>query len=215
MNDFFAGAMSGIAQTVVGHPFDTLKIRMQNSLSIQHMKPTHYFRGIAYPLGFASIINAIGFSTYELLYAQSNSHILAGALSGCAISPILHFRDIGKVQRQIGNSLTLRSFLTTHGIWGTLARESIAFALYYSTYHALREKDVSILVSGGASGLINWTFTYPLDVVRNRMYAQRISARKAFLQKQLWKGYSFCAIRAVLVNSVGFWVYEKLRLRSR
>jgi solute carrier family 25 carnitine/acylcarnitine transporter 20/29 len=215
MNDFFAGAMSGIAQTVVGYPFDTLKIRMQNSLSIKHMKPTHYFRGIAYPLGFASIINAIGFSTYESLYTQSNSHILAGAIAGCVVSPILHFHDIGKIQRQIGNSLTLRSFLTTRGIWMTLTLNPIAFAMYYSTYHACREKNVSILVSGGAAGLINWTLTYPLDVVRSRMYAQRISAHKAFLQKHLWKGYSFCAIRAVLVNSVGFWVYEKLRLRSR
>ena len=213
MSEFFAGAMSGIAQILVGHPFDTLKVRMQNSLSIRDMKPSHYFRGILYPLGFSMLVNSIGFGVYENIYKYNRNHITAGALSGLDVAPLLHFRDIGKIQRQIGNHLTFRSFMTTHGIGATMTRESIAFGAYYSSYHYLRERNHNILVSGGTAGLINWTLTYPIDVIRTRMYAQRIGALKAIAQKQFWRGYSFCAIRAVIVNSVGFWVYERfLRL---
>jgi len=27
----------------------------------------------------------------------------------------------------------------------------------------------------------------------------------------LWKGYSLCAVRAVLVNAINFWVYENVK----
>ena len=65
------------------------------------------------------------------------------------------------------------------------------------------------LISGGIAGLCNWTATYPLDVIRNREIAQNINFREAMKMGGLWKGYSFCALRAVKVNAIGFFVYEK------
>ena len=33
--DFVAGTMAGVALTLVGHPFDTVKVRMQVSMSMR------------------------------------------------------------------------------------------------------------------------------------------------------------------------------------
>ena len=50
MNEFIAGAVSGFGQTLVGHPFDTVKVRLQNNVSLTKLKPQHYYRGVGYPL---------------------------------------------------------------------------------------------------------------------------------------------------------------------
>ena len=34
MSEFLCGALSGITQTIVGHPFDTIKTRIQNKNKI-------------------------------------------------------------------------------------------------------------------------------------------------------------------------------------
>ena len=65
------------------------------------------------------------------------------------------------------------------------------------------------MISGGIAGLLNWTFTYPIDVIRTRQMANNISIKKAINQGNLWKGYSACAMRAIIVNSASFYVYEK------
>ena len=51
-------------------------------------------------------------------------------------------------------------------------------------------------------------FSYPLDVIMSRQIAQNISISQAFKQGALWRGYSICAFRAVLVNSINFSIYE-------
>ena len=59
--------------------------------------------------------------------------------------------------------------------------------------------------------LVNWTLTYPIDVIRNRQMAQNIPYKKAIEQGNLWKGFSTCATRAIIVNSSSFYVYEFLK----
>ena len=136
------------------------------------------------------------------------NHFVAGSIAGGIISPLVHLQGIGKIQSQIGNKLTLRSFMTTHGMLSSFYREFFAFGTYFGTYHYLREKDTNIFLSGGIAGLANWTLTYPIDVVRNRVYAQKITMKEAAMQGNMWKGYGLCASRAILVNAVGFYVYE-------
>ena len=80
------------------------------------------------------------------------------------------------------------------------------FGGYFYCKHELK---LSPLISGGIAGLLNWTFTYPIDVIRTRQMANNISIKKAINQGNLWKGYSACAMRAIIVNSASFYVYEK------
>jgi hypothetical protein len=82
---------------------------------------------------------------------------------------------------------------------------------YFGSYDYLRGQNLSPFTAGAAAGLLNWTLTYPIDVVRSRQIAQGVSMRDAIGLGHLWKGYTACAVRAVLVNGVSFWVYEKVK----
>ena len=84
-------------------------------------------------------------------------------------------------------------------------------SIYFGTYFNLKEKNFNPLIAGGLAGLANWTVTYPLDVIRSRQIAQNIPMKQAIKQKQLWKGFSICATRAVIVNAANFWVYETVK----
>ena len=51
-------------------------------------------------------------------------------------------------------------------------------------------------------------FTYPIDTIRSRQISNNISIREAISMGNLWRGYSACLIRAFLVNSCSFYIYE-------
>lgn len=75
LQDFIAGGMAGSCSVVIGHPLDTMKVRVQNS---KQAKPTllstvrefggvsSLFRGMGAPLGTAALVNAIIFSSYGM-----------------------------------------------------------------------------------------------------------------------------------------------------
>jgi hypothetical protein len=52
MDSIYAGFISGIVQTIIGHPLDTLKTWSQNSIRLK--KPpiniVNLYKGIAYPM---------------------------------------------------------------------------------------------------------------------------------------------------------------------
>ena len=69
-HDFVAGGLAGSASVIVGHPFDTIKVRFQTSNMGIMAAMTEFggvsslFRGMAAPLSAAAAINAIVFSSY-------------------------------------------------------------------------------------------------------------------------------------------------------
>ena len=81
---------------------------------------------------------------------------------------------------------------------------------YFGSYDYLKKHEYHSLFSGGIAGLANWTLTYPINVVKSRQMAQNISIKQAIKIGNLWKGYTICATRAVLVNATNFYVYESL-----
>lgn len=65
--DLVAGGVAGSASVIVGHPFDTLKVRMQTSTSpVSIVSMRSLFSGILPPLSTATIINALIFSSYGI-----------------------------------------------------------------------------------------------------------------------------------------------------
>ena len=102
-------------------------------------------------------------------------------------------------------------FRNSYGFPSTFARETIAMSAYFGSYFYLRDRGFNPLIAGGAAGLFNWTLTYPIDVVRSRQIAQQISIKEAIKRGTLWKGFSVCASRAIIVNAANFWVYEKVK----
>ena len=209
MNELISGGMCGLSQTVVGHPFDTLKVRIQNKRYNFRLPIYKYFRGIGFPIISNTIVNSILFYEYGYFKKNLNNTFLAGFISGVLCSPIIYLFDNGKALRQMGMAVNLNKLVTRSGFVSVLLRESIAFSVYFGSYEWLKnDKQMHPLISGGLSGLANWTITYPIDVIRNRQIINNISMKEAYKQGNLWRGFSICAFRAVLVNSVGFYVYE-------
>ena len=78
--DLASGTAAGVSQLLVGHPFDTVKIRMQTSSgrggggaidTVRSVVGTHgplgLYRGMAAPLATVAAFNALLFSTWGAL----------------------------------------------------------------------------------------------------------------------------------------------------
>ena len=217
--DFICGMVSGVMQTVIGHPFDTVKIRSQCGVRTP-LKPVSYFNGMSYNLLSSVTCNAVIFGVQgnakqfmDKNHDPSDSiiqHSAPGFLSGLCVAPLVFFFDIGKNKKQaLGKKIQLSDFVQTRGATTTLIREPVAFAIYFSTYKTLTDQAYPVFWAGGLSGLACWAFTYPLDVVRNRQITYNVSLRDATLSGNLMKGFGVCLIRAFLVNSFGFYFFEK------
>ena len=209
MNDFIIGGIVGSSQTLIGHPLDTIKVLMQNNKKWYGLGIINYYRGISYPLIGSVTFNSFSFCifNYSLNYIKSES--ISGAISGILISPLVYSFDVGKIKRQTNVNLNFIDFFTNRGFTSTLARETFGNASYFGLYFYCKDVlEVPIFISGGIAGIANWTLTYPIDTIRSRQISNNIKIRDAIKMGNLWRGYSACLIRAFLVNSCSFYIYE-------
>lgn len=209
MKDFIAGIFAGFSQVIFGHPFDTVKILIQNKYNYRSLPLKDYYRGYRFPLVSASILNSLSFPIVARTYPYTRNYYVSGYISGLCITPLVFFFDIGKIKSQTKQKFNLKTFISNKGIYSTCLRESTAMSAYFGSYHTLKESyNFHPLVAGGSAGLINWTLTYPIDVIRNRQISQNCSFMEAYKQKNFWKGYKFCAMRSIIVNAAIFTTYE-------
>ena len=211
MKDILAGASVGLSQTLVGHPFDTAKVLIQNKQRWLGLPLSSYYKGWKFPLFSATLFNSIVFPIYERTINHTNNSFVSGFLAGTFVSPFVYIFDVGKIRQQTSQPVRLNKFWNSYGKFATFNRETVAMSVYFGTYFKLKENNFHPLMAGGLAGLANWTITYPIDVIRSRQIAQNIPMRQAIKQKQLWKGFPICATRAIIVNAVNFWVYEKAK----
>mmetsp|Transcript_5548 Transcript_5548/g.13891 ORF Transcript_5548/g.13891 Transcript_5548/m.13891 type:complete len:373 (-) Transcript_5548:34-1152(-) len=72
LHDLIAGGVAGSASVIVGHPFDTIKVRIQTSINNSNGSSSSspisslrsLFKGMAAPLSTAAVVNAIIFASY-------------------------------------------------------------------------------------------------------------------------------------------------------
>jgi|TARA_B110000003_G_C16620646_1_gene523009 hypothetical protein len=222
MKDIIASSCVGLGQLAIGHPFDTAKILIQNKKQWYSLPIKRYYRGWRFPLFYSSIFNITCFTTHERTYKYTNNHFYSGAIGGFAISPITYILESFKIKYQVAPETsqakpinqksmitnTFKQLKSLNGLYSASCRETLAMGVYFYTFHKFREYTDSTLLSGAATGIASWSLTYPIDVVMSRQIAQNISIKEAIRQKQLWKGYKICILRAMLVNSVNFKIYE-------
>jgi hypothetical protein len=210
MKDIIPALSVGLTQVVIGHPFDTAKVLIQNQKKWTGLPIKSYYMGWKYPMFSSVLFNCTLFPVYEEVFKYTNSTFFSGAVAGAIVSPIDYMLDTFKIQKQMKHKTTLfkRPY---YGILQTFNRQISSTSLYFGTYYYLKERNYNTLVAGGTAGLTQWTLTYPLDVIRSRQIAQQITMKEAINMGNLWKGYSVCAFRAVLVNSATFWIYEKVK----
>ncbi len=217
--DIFASICASIAQCVVGMPFDTCKVLLQgqergsqprSKLSIIRQtikKPSHLYRGAMHPFLAASLSNSILFPTYERVTPHVDSPFLAGGVGGLLVSPILFVFDCYKIQRQSAIRFPVHPW-RSRGMIPNTVREMAAFAIYFSVYDAMMQRDWGAFISGGVAGLCNWGATFPIDTLKTRQIMHQIPLRQALLQGNLYQGYGVCLLRAVIVNACIFKTYD-------
>ena len=98
-NVFFSGFIAGGFQTILGHPFDTIKTRIQlknkNALFItkelfKYEGILSLYKGASCPLLGGCLLNAVLFSTeHKVLNLCNQNHIYSGFISGVCSSIIM------------------------------------------------------------------------------------------------------------------------------
>jgi len=213
MNELIPSFFVGISQTIIGHPFDTIKVLIQNKQKWIGLPLKQYYYGWRAPLISGAIFNCTVFPIYKYSLKYTNNNFISGMIGGIVVTPSVYFFDIFKINEQVKKPINLSIFKKPYyGSIMTFNREILAMGSYFGSYYYFKdEKKYNILLSGGLAGLTNWTLTYPLDVIRSRQIAQNISVKEALNQKKLWGGYSACAFRAIIVNASSFYIYEIMK----
>jgi hypothetical protein len=213
MNDFIYGAISGVAQTVIGYPFDSYKVLKQSNMQTTKHTYKTLMSGIKFPLISSTVICGVNFGSYILLRENGYGPCEAGFMSGVIITPIVFMSDTGKISRQLDIKGSWLSLLRERkGGWtATTARESIGYGVYFKSLEECKSRGINPFVSGAIAGLANWTITYPIDSVKSRQLAYKCNIMDAIKKGNIWNGYVTCAVRAVTVNSAGFYVYDKMK----
>jgi len=226
MKEYISGGLSGIAQILVGYPLDTMKVLKQNNIKI-NMKNSLNYNGVKYPLQLSIISNSIVFgisntlNKYNIYQYSTNKKInnninmfINGYVAGIVSSPFVYIYDIKKTNVQTNNNNKLKDFMIKskfNGLFMTIMRESIGFGTYFCVYDLLKnEYKYNTEISGGLAGVTNWTITYAIDVIKNRQLSNNISIIEAYKMKNMFSGYKYCLLRAFIVNSLIFSVYEKI-----
>jgi len=210
-DEYLKGFFVGSIQALFGHPFDTVKTNIQANKKVNIY---NLYKGFSYPLLTNSFINSLIFGSYSNFYNKTNNHFLSGFLAGLIVGPIISPIEKLKIDRQIGNSFNKKIF---RGVYITCLRESFGTAIYFSSYNYFKniklvEGDMNIMLAGGNAGLLSWLLTYPIDVVKTRIQlGQDKYILTAFKKGKLFNGLKICLIRSFLVNSIGFYVYEKFK----
>jgi len=208
--DFIPGICAGISQTIVGHPIDTIKVLIQNKKPWIGLPIKDYYRGFKYPMITGMIFNGFIFPCHSYFYTITNSHFISGGITGVCITPFIYTLENIKIKIQVKQPVNLSILKYTNGYFTTTARESIAIAIYLSSYEYARSYNISSFNSGCISGFLNWGITYPIDVIRTRQISQNISYLDAYKQGALWKGLGVVLCRAMLVNGSIFYTRDKV-----
>ena len=212
MSDIISAFGVGISETIIGHPFNTAKVLVQNNKKWYGLPLKQYYRGVKYPLMSGTFFNMMVFPIKERTYQYTNSYFLSGILAGIIVTPQIYFIDTFTIKRQTNQPVSLSMFKGAKGFQMTMTREMLALSLYFGTYHWMRDDlKYNSLIAGGAAGLSNWTASYPLDVIRSRQIAQRITIKEAIKMGNFWKGFPIAASRSVIVNAMSFTVFENLK----
>ena len=212
-NDYINGIAVGISQTLIGHPFDTIKTNIQYGGN--RVKYNQLLNGIKFPLISSVLGNVFLFGNYDNIYKYTGSTIISGSLSGFIGSFILNPFEARKVRHQslTKNKHTRKVDSIFLGLKYTMARETVSNAFYFTTYDILHNKyGVNAFISGGCSGINSWLFSYPLDVIKTRKQLNpHLSFNELLVMGNYSRGLVITLIRGFLVNGFSFYIYDIIK----
>ena len=212
IKNFISGGISGLSIAFVGHPFDTIKTRIQYNKKVI-LTPKYLYKGFKYTTIKMIPTNAFSFSINNKINKTTQNNYISGFITGSLLTFMISPLDVLKVLAQ--NTINNKSLKVNYwrGLHLTFLREAPSTSLYFGSYNYLKnnysKNNEYTMLIGGISGTLSWAFTYPIDVVKTRIQTNHNSS---LLDKKiyngLWKGINICLIRGFICNGVGFYVYE-------
>lgn len=213
MNDYFIGNMVGLTQVTIGYPFDTIKTNIQNGYKFSNLPNMKLlFRGIKYPIIGSSLYNTIIFGNFNKINENINNTIISGSISGFIGSFILNPFETHKVNSQylLSQKTKLKPYI---GLNYMLIRETLSNGIYFGVYHYCKDDlKLSPFLSGGLAGVNSWLWTFPFDTLRVRKQLNPTMNLKELIKiAPLYRGLYITLLRAFIVNSSSFYVYDLLK----
>jgi hypothetical protein len=210
MHDFIAGTISGALYTIVGYPFDTLKIWNQNNTQYKNPKINikNLYRGGKIPIIQNSLIMA------STLYINNNiyntnvyiSSFCSGIFSTLIYTPFDYYKINIQQQNKVifSNSYKKIHIVAMHEIPSNM--------IFFTTYKKCKSYNISHEISGATSGVLCSIFIYPLNTIKTRMQSNlNLSLKDAIAGNKLYNGFSYSLIRSILCGGIGMSCFEKLK----
>lgn len=212
MDEFLAGITAGAVQTIIGHPFDTLKVNIQNKKQLNKLTIKKLYRGCMFPFFSGMLLNGIYFPVIEETQKYTDNYFISGAIGGMTVSPSRYVFDVFTIKSQIAKKIKFSDLLYARGLFSLTMRESIGLGMYAGVYKYLKEdKGYNTFLSGAVAGFFNWGSSFPIDTIKNRQIGENMTINKAYRMGNLWSGFSYCGVRAILINGTILSVYEYVK----
>jgi hypothetical protein len=214
---FAYGYLGGMMGIVASHPIDSLKTNIQAGKPIVYRQ---LYRGIVPPLFGVGLEKAIVFGVYETSKPIFRNDIVCGALAGSVASFVVTPFERAKILLQTGQSLTYQGLF--RGLSATFTRETPGFAIYFYTYHQLKQNrqlhPAHHFLHGACAGAMSWVFIYPQDRIKTLMQSSR-DKKVGFLDamnsiykengvRSFYKGFHYALMRAVPLHASAFATVE-------
>ncbi|CAD0022350.1 unnamed protein product [Aureobasidium pullulans] len=226
VKDLFAGAVGGVAQVLIGQPFDIVKVRLQTTTQYSGAGTLTPLIGIGACRQNAAKTGVLE-SPQPLSYSQ---YYAAGAFAGIAntlmSSPIEHIRirlqtqphgaarlyngPIDCVKKLCAHEGVLKGLYRGTGV--TWFREAQAYGVWFTAFEFMMNQDAKrngierkeiptwkIALYGGLAGEALWLGSYPFDVIKSKMQSDGFG---------FWRGLGPTLLRAMPVSAGTFATVE-------
>jgi len=231
LQNYLNGWISGVNAILISHPIDTIKTNIQEKKQID-FKFRSLYRGLSAPLLGVGLEKAIVFGTYEETMKYTNNHAISGAIAGLSasfiVTPFERVKILLQTNQTISKDMITPRFLF-QGLSSTFYRETPGFAIYFTTYNALKnaKSDVNISVVnsftfGAIAGSVSWLFIYPQDRIKTHVQALKdrklgfFGGFKEILKeggyRGFYRGFHFALMRAIPLHATAFMTYELCKI---
>ena len=231
------GTVGGFIGTILSHPFDTIKNRIQtgNPYNVRNIRDL--YSGITLPLYGIALEKTIVFGSYNTtknildnyyentIIKSGISGLVAGFLCTIIVTPVEKIKI--NLQNYKYNNQKQNIYTNLYKGWtATLTREVPGYSIYFMTYEIAKQyitkSDNKIVylannfLLGGLCGITSWIFIYPQD--RIKTIIQNTTSEKKIVDvikeitlkegyKGLYKGFSLCLLRSIPLHSGVFFGY--------
>jgi solute carrier family 25 carnitine/acylcarnitine transporter 20/29 len=188
-NNYIYGLCGGLVGTLLSHPFDTIKTRIQTKKYtniLDAYRAGKLYSGLAPPLMGIMLEKSIVFGFYDKAKQYGLNNFWSGIIGGLSSTIIVTPIDRLKIHFQNNEKTKINIRTLYKGFLPTVFRETPGFGIYFTTYNYLKNNNnananannylntfiLNTFIFGALSGLSAWIFIYPSDLIKTKYQAQ-------------------------------------------